>query len=156
MLGGLFSFLGGAAFRWLFGELITVYKDRAERKHELQMVRHQDWMAEQATKRKIAEYKAAADAGVQIIEAKADADAQRMADEAFNLAIKGVNDASMRSDWIGKFNAFIRPELAQISIMLLVGQALFPNHVTLTPLMVELIAGVLGVFVGERIKTRSA
>jgi acetoacetyl-CoA synthetase len=59
---------------------------------------------------------AAAAEGLRIIEAQSVASAARAADDAFLAAIGGVNDASKRADWIGAWNASIRPLLATVAI----------------------------------------
>lgn len=156
MFSGMLSFLGGTAFRWILGELFGFLKARDEHKAELERTRLQ---IELERERAILQRQAAqqaADLGVKIIEAKSEADTEAAAALAHLRAIEGVNKASERTDWIGGFNAIIRPELAQVAILLLVADAIWPDAITLTPLMLELFCAVLGVFVGERIRQRGA
>jgi len=156
MLGGLFSFLGGAAFRWLLGEVLGYLKQRDEHKMEMERLRLQhDHDRDRAQWQREAMAAAAAE-GLRIIEAQSVASAARAADDAFLAAIGGVNEASTRTDWIGAWNASIRPALASVAILLLVGNALFPAYVILSALVTDLICAVLGVFVGERIRHRGA
>lgn len=155
-MSGLLSFLGGTAFRWLFGELIGFFKARQEHQQEIERMRlslEQDAQRHQWQQEAIAAHAAA---GVKVIEAQAQAAAGAAADAAFLAAVQGVGQASMRADWIGAWNAAIRPALATVGILLLVGQSLAPAHVVLSALVLELICAVLGVFVGERIQRRSA
>ena len=93
-------------------------------------------------------------AGVKVIEAQSEAAAAGAADAAFLAAVQGVGDASKRADWIGAFNALIRPELAQVSILLLAGHAIWPDVVALEGIVAEEVCGALGLFIGERIKAR--
>ena len=154
MFGGVLSFLGGTAFRWLMGELIGYVKARQDHSHELERMRLSLDLERQRADLQRQAIQQAADMQVRVVEAQAQATADRLAGEALAAAVMGVNEAQTRRDWIGAFNALIRPELAQVSILLLVGHALWPQHVTLTPLMLELMCGVLGVFVGERIRVK--
>lgn len=153
-MGGLLSFLGGTAFRWLFGSIIDQWNKYQDHKHELEMLALQHQQDADRQKWQQDAIRLHAEMGIKVIEAQTIAASSAAADAAFNLAIGGVNEASKRDDWVGKFNAFIRPELAQMSILLLAGNAIWPQHVTLTPLVTEVICGVLGVFVGDRINKK--
>lgn len=155
-MGGLISFLGGTAFRWIFGSILDAWSKQADHQRELETMRlqlEQDGQRHQWQQEAIA---AQAAAGVKVIEAQAESAAAGAADAAFLAAVKGVNTAEERTDWIGAWNASIRPALASAGILLLVGQAIAPAHVTLTALTSELICAALGVFVGERIRVRGA
>jgi hypothetical protein len=151
---GILSFLGGTAFRWLFGEIIGFVKEREERKRELEMMRlshEQDKDKHQWQQEAIA---AQAAAGVRVIEARRQADESAASDATFFKASEGVNKASERGDWIGAWNASIRPFLATVGILLLVGNTVAPSVFVLSALVMELICAALGVFVGERIRQR--
>ena len=156
MLSGILSFFGGTAFRWLVGELIGWAKARDEHKAEMERMRLQiDLERERATLQRAAAQQAA-DLGVQIIEAQSEAAAEAAAALAHLRAVEGVNQAAERTDWIGAWNACIRPFLATVGILLLVGQALAPSVFMLSAVVLDLIFAVLGVFVGERIRHRGA
>lgn len=156
MLSGILSFFGGTAFRWLFGELLGWLKARDEHKAEMERMRLQiDLERERASLQRQAAQQAA-ELGVKIIEAQSEAAADAAAALAHLRAIEGVNKASERSDWIGAWNASIRPLAATVGIFLLVGQSVAPSIFVLSALVVDLICAVLGVFVGERIRQRGA
>jgi putative Ca2+/H+ antiporter (TMEM165/GDT1 family) len=154
MMAGFLSFIGGTAFRWLFGEMIGFFKAREENRIELERIRLEH---EHAKERAEWQRQAVADAaaqGIKVVEAQSEAYAARAADDAFLSAIGGVNEASKRADWIGAFNALIRPELAQVSIILLVCHAFWPDAVVITGIVGEVICGALGLFIGERISKK--
>jgi uncharacterized membrane protein YqiK len=156
MLSGVFSFLGGAAFRWILGELFGWLKARDEHKAEMERTRLQiELERERATLQRAAAQQAA-DLGIKVIEAQSEAAAEAAAALAHLRAIEGVNEASKRDDWIGAWNAMIRPELAQVAIIMFVADAIWPDLVTLTPVMIEVFCAALGMFVGERIRHRGA
>ena len=154
MFGGVLSFLGGTAFRWLFGEVIGFFKARQEHAQELERMRLSVDLERVRADLQRQAIQQAVDMGVRVIEAQSAAAAEKLAGEAFAAAVAGVNQAGLRADWIGAWNASIRPLLATVAIGLLVGQSLAPEHVVLSALVLELICAVLGVFVGERIRAR--
>jgi hypothetical protein len=155
-MGGILSFLGGTAFRWLFGEVIGFFKARQEHAQELERMRLSADLERARAELQRQAIQQAADMGVRIVEAQSAAAAEKLAGEAFLAAVQGANDAGKRADWIGAWNACIRPLLATVSIVLLVGQAVAPQVFVLTALTLELICAVLGVFVGGRIRANGA
>lgn len=151
-MSGIISFLGGTAFRWLVGSLLDSWAKHQDHKRELDMMRlqlEQDAMRHEWQQQAI---HAQAAAGIQVIEAQSVQGQAAAADLAFLSAVQGANAASNRPDWIGAWNASIRPALATMAILLLLGEALAPSVVTLSALTAELVCAVLGVFVGDRIR----
>lgn len=152
MFSGLISFLGGTAFRWLFGEALEFLKRRQETAAEIQMLRLQHDLERERHQWQQQAIQAHAEMGIKVIEAQADAAERTGAAEAFLAAVQGINQASQRADWIGAWNAAIRPLLATVAIAALLGESL--GLMTLSALFAEVSCAVLGVFVGERIRAR--
>jgi len=166
MISGVISFLGGTAFRWLFGELIGFFKARQEHAQELERMRLSLDQEAQRHRWQQEAIAAQAAAGISVVEAQAEAASSSASDAAFLAAVQGVGaaasaagDAAKRGDWIGKFaafavalNAFIRPELAQVSIILLAASAIWPSAIVLTGIVGDVVCASLGIFVGERIR----
>lgn len=152
MFTALFTFFGGTAFRWIFGEVIGLIKERDSDKREIERMRLQFEQDAQRQQWQQAAIKAAADAGLKLVEAKAEASREEWSDRAF-LAAVGATSKPSGIKWIDGFNALIRPELAQVSILLIVGNALFPTHVVLQGVVLEVICGALGLFLGGRISS---
>lgn len=150
----MLSFLGGTAFRWLLGELLGFFKARDEHKAEIERMRLQHELDADRHKWQQEAIAAQAAQGIKVIEAQASAAGEAAADAAFLAAVQGVGRAGDRADWIGAWNASIRPALATVGMALLAGNALAPSMVVLSPLLLELICAVLGVFVGERIRAK--
>lgn len=153
MLSGLVSFFGGTAFRWLFGEILGFLKARQEHAQELAMLKLQHEIEREKNEWQRAAIKEQAEAGVKVIAAQAEARAQELADLTMLEAVKGIS-IQTGIKFIDGFNAFIRPELAQVSILLVVGNALFPQHVVLQGVVLEVVCGVLGLFIGGRIQSQ--
>ena len=65
--------------------------------------------------------------------------------------MEGLNAAMSRDDWVGKWNAAIRPALATVNILALVGNSVWPTQVAISSMFAEIIAAVLGLFCGGRI-----
>jgi hypothetical protein len=148
----MFAFLGSTVFRMIFGEVINFFKAKQDHKHEQEMIRLNMEVSTHQADLRIAEIKAAADAGVKIIESKAEAADKEFSNTAFLTAMSGI-DAPSGIKWIDGFNKLIRPELAQISIVLIACNAIWPDHVILTGLVGEVVCGVLGLFIGGRISS---
>ncbi len=150
MFTALFSFFGGTAFRWLLGEVLGFFKAKQDHQHEVAMIRlNLDIERERAALRR-AEIEAAATAGVKVVEAQAEAAHRGAMDQAWLSAVEGIDKPS-GIGWIDGFNKLIRPELAQVSILLIIGNALAPQHVVLQGVVLEVVCGALGLFLGGRI-----
>lgn len=153
-MGTILSFLGGTAFRWLIGELFGWLKARDEHKQEMERMRLQREVEKDRHAQQQEAIAANAAAGIKVIEAKREADAGAADDAAFIAAISNIGKAIDRPDWVGTWNAAVNPLLATVCIILVAANSFVPAQVTLTPILIELIAAVLGVFVGKRIPTR--
>ena len=148
-MGGLIGFLGGTAFRWLLGELLGFIGKREEQRHELEMRRLEHDLERERHKWQQEAIRMQAEMGLKVIEAQAEMTERASAAEAFLEGVRGVNKASERKDWIGAWNAAVRPFLATVAIICLVGES--AGIMTLSALFAEVSCAVLGVFVGERI-----
>lgn len=151
MISGLISLFGGTAFRWLMGEALSLFKAHQDHRQELEMVRLNMDMERQRSELRKSEIQAAADAGVKVVQAQAEAAHQATMDQAWLSAVEGIDKPS-GIGWIDGFNKFIRPELAQVSILLLAGHAIWPDVVRLEGVVLEVVCGVLGLFIGGRIQ----
>ena len=151
MISGLFSFFGGTAFRWILGEVLGFFKAKQEHEHEMAMLALTFDQDKQRHEWQRAAIEAQAAAGVRVIEAQADATARGAADAMMLTAMEQIGKPSGVA-WIDGFNAFIRPELAQVSILLIAGHAIWPDVVRLEGVVLEVVCAVLGLFVGGRIQ----
>lgn len=149
-MSGIISFIGGTAFRWLFGEVMGFFKARQEHKQELEMLRLNHELAAQQAQWRRDEIAAQAAAGVQVIEAKAEADDRGFANAMTLEALRQIGQQSGIA-WVDAWNQSIRPLLATVAIVLIVGNAIAPAHVALTGVVLEVVCGILGLFVGGRI-----
>lgn len=151
-MSAVFSFLGGTAFRWLFGELMGFLSKEQDHRHEQGMIRLNMEADEKRSALRVVEIKAAADAGLKLVEAQAEAAHTAVMDQAWLSAVQGIDKPSGVA-WVDAWNKSIRPALASISIVLIVGNAVAPNHVVLQGVVLEVVCAVLGLFVGGRINS---
>ena len=146
----LISFLGSAGLRWLVGELLGIFKAREDRRAEVEMIRLQAALAREQAERQRQAVADAAAAGVKLVEAQREASAGDAADRMTLEALQQIGRPSGVA-WVDGWNGAIRPALASASILLLIGSTIWPAHVVLTPLVAEVVCGVLGLYVGGRI-----
>ena len=146
----LISFLGSAGLRWLLGELLGIFKMREDRRAEVEMLRLQaDLERERAERQRLAVADAAA-AGVKLIEAQREASASDAADRMMLSAVESIGRPSGIA-WVDALNSSVRPTLAYVSIFLLAGHAIAPDHVMLAGIVGEVACGALGLYVGGRV-----
>ena len=146
----LFSFLGSAAARWLLGELLGLFKAREDRRAEVTMLELQHRLDRERAEWQRRAVADAAAQGVRLVEAQSAA-AQSQAADAMTLeALQQIGRPS-GVRWVDGWNAAIRPGLATVSIVVLVANAVWPAHVVVSGLLGEIVAGVLGLYVGGRI-----
>lgn len=148
----MLTFLTSTVFRWLLGEVLGFFKARQEHAHELALMTLTNTHEAERAARERQAIKDAAEAGIKVIEVQSEATSRATADQMILTTMENMGKSS-GIRWIDGFNAFIRPELAQISILLLVANAFFPQQVVLSAFLLEIIAAVLGLFVGGRINT---
>lgn len=152
MITGLFSFFGGTAFRWLFGEVLGFLKAKQEHAHEVALMSLSFDQDKQRHEWQQAAIAAHAAAGVQVIEAQAEATARGAADTMMLTAIEQIGRPSGIA-WVDAWNAVIRPLLATVAIILVAGQAVAPEHIVLQGVVLEVVCGILGLFIGGRISS---
>ena len=146
----LISFLGSASLRWLLGELLGIIKAREDRRAEVEMIRLQaDLERERAERQRLAVQDAAA-AGVKLVESQREASAGDFADRMTLEALQQIGRPSGVA-WVDALNASVRPVLAYVSLLLLAGSAIAPEHVVITGMVGEVACGALGLYVGGRV-----
>lgn len=146
----LISFLGSASLRWLLGELLGIFKAREDRRAEVEMLRLQADIAREQAERQRQAVQDAAAAGVKLIEAQREASAGDAADRMMLTAMEAIGRPS-GIGWVDALNSSVRPTLAYVSIFLLAGHAIAPDHVMLAGIVGEVACGALGLYVGGRV-----
>lgn len=148
-MSALLTFLGGSAFRAIWGEASAWLQKRQDHKHELEAMRMQGELDAAQHERQQAAIKLQAELGVKTIQVQADADVARADAEGFYTAFAAAQKPS-GIGWVDAFNALIRPLIAFICIVLWV-RALNEAGFVLTDWDREIICGVFGFWFANRV-----
>lgn len=117
MIEAVLSFLGGSAFRMIWGEVSSFFIRKQEHSQEVERMRLQAELDDKAHARNLESLKLQSELGVKEIQVKADADVSIEEAEAFTEAIKqSYKPSGVR--WIDAWNASIRPQYAEVSLVL--------------------------------------
>lgn len=149
MLTALFSFLGGSAFRLVFGAVMDAWNKRQDHAHEMELQRLQADLEAGRHERDMARITLQSNLGIKEITVAGDIALQKGEMDAFVEAVKGTQ-VKTGIGWCDAWNQSIRPAGATVSLALWVG-TMIAAGVVLSEFDQTLIAAFLGVFVGERI-----
>jgi hypothetical protein len=147
-MGALLSFLGGSAFRLLWGEFASFFTKRQEHKHELALMKAQADIAAATHAQNLEAIRVQAELGVKTIEVQRDADVARAEVDAWLQAVKDVGK-STGIMFLDIWNGAIRPLLATVSIGVVVFEVA-RNGFVLSEWDRELVGAILGIYVADR------
>jgi hypothetical protein len=148
MIDALFSFLGGTAFRMIWGEVSAYLTARQEHKQELDRLRLQGDLDAAAHARQMESVKAQHDMGVETIRIQSEADLSKIDADIFGQAVALTGKLTgfpLADIW----NGVIRPALATLC-MALVALHFYRHNWTLDDQGWGLVGASLGVFVADR------
>ena len=148
MLSSLISFLGGSAFRMIWGEVAAFVKSRQDHRHELDLLTAQAQLEAAAFERNQSALRLQSELGIRTIQVQAEADLERIDAAGFYSAV-GESMKPVGVAWVDAFNAAIRPSAAAICLFLWVLELAVAGWV-----MGEwdqmLVATILGFFFADR------
>lgn len=147
-MSALLTFLGGSAFRMVWGEVSAFIKNRQEHAQELEMIRVQADIEAAKHARLQEALKVQHSMGIQTIQVQAEADLSRIDADGFYKAIESSNKPSGVL-WVDGWNAAIRPAAATIVILLWV-LALNRAGFVMSDFDKELAGVILGFFFANR------
>lgn len=148
MLSALFSFLGGSAFRMLWGEIVAYLKAKQEHAYEIERMRLQNELEAAQHARNLEAIRTQAELGVKVIEAQRDADVSRIEADAWLDAVRAVGRQT-GIKFVDTWNGMIRPGLATIAIIAIVVEIATMGFL-LTEWHKELFAAILGIYIADR------
>uniref|UniRef100_A0A6M3KG79 Holin n=1 Tax=viral metagenome TaxID=1070528 RepID=A0A6M3KG79_9ZZZZ len=158
----LISFLGGSAFRLIFGGVMDWMNKRQDHEQEMELQRLQSDLEERRHTRNLESIRLQAELKVTEVKVMGDIAEQKAAADAFVEAVKATN-AKTGVRWVDAWNGIIRPAGATVSLAIWMismlaafvaaGLTLDAIHSALTEFDKTLISAFLGVFVGDRIHT---
>jgi len=147
-MSALLTFLGGSAFRVVWGEVSAFIKNRQEHAQEIEMIKIQADIEAAKHERLQEALRVQHSMGIQTIQVQAEADLSRIDAEGFYKAVESSNNPSGVL-WVDGWNAAIRPAAATIVILLWV---LALNHAgfVMSDFDKELVCVILGFFFANR------
>lgn len=148
MFPGLIAFLGGSAFRMVWGELSAWLTARQDHAHELERMRLQGDLEAAQHARNMESIRVQADLGVKTIAAQADADLDKLTGEAWGDLVSSTTRLT-GIGWVDGWNQSIRPLLATLSIAVVVAEILAAGFI-LTEWDRELVGAILGIYTADR------
>lgn len=122
MLTGLLSFLGGSAFRMLWGEVSALFDKHLEHKQEVERMKLIEQFDEAKHRRELESLKLQAEQGVQLVRVQSDAKIDEYEAKAW-AAISESTGKIVGIKWVDAWNACIRPGVATWAVALLTADA---------------------------------
>lgn len=151
-MGAIISFLGGSAFRAIWGEFSSWLTARQEHKHEIERMKLQAQIDADTAARNLAAAKQQAELGFKTIAVQADADVTKVETEAWRDAIANMQKPT-GVKWIDGWNGMIRPAFGTGALLLWIWFEL--NHMAANAWVIsawsmDLMGVVVGFFFASR------
>lgn len=118
MFSAVLSFLGGSAFRMLWGEVSAWLNKKQDHEHEIERMRLQADLDAAQHSRNLESIRVQAELGVKTIAVQAEADIGRIEAEGWLEAVKATGK-TVGIAWVDAWNAAIRPGGATWAIAML-------------------------------------
>jgi hypothetical protein len=148
MISGLISFLGGSAFRLIWGEISAYLTKRQEHAQELERMRLQDDLEKSRHERDMARLKLQSDLGVKEVQIAGDLAIGKVEVDAWLDAVRAVGKQT-GIKIIDVWNGGIRPLLATLAIAVVIAE-IAKNGFNLNDWDRELVGAILGIYVADR------
>ena len=148
----ILSFLGGNAFRLIFGEVMSYFQKKQEHALEMERMKLQGDLEAAQHERNLASLKLQADLGVKVIEAQRDADLDRADASAWSEAVAAVGRQT-GIKFIDIWNGSVRPALATLAMAVVLFE-IVQNGFVLSEWDRELVGAILGIYVADRTLSR--
>jgi hypothetical protein len=147
-MSAILSFLGGSAFRMIWGEVSAFFTARQSHRYELERLKVQSDLDDRAHARRQEAVKAEHAMGVETIRVQSEATLAGIDADTFRIAVDAIGrPTGIR--WVDAWNATIRPLLATAAIVVL-AQEIIANAGTPTPHVLIICDAVLGMYVADR------
>jgi hypothetical protein len=118
MFSALFSFLGGTAFRMIWGEISSWLNKAQDHAFELERLKLQEQIDDKTHERNLENLRVQADLGIKTIVTQADNNIRELEVQGWLEAVKGVSKKS-GVKWVDAWNAIIRPAVATWAILMI-------------------------------------
>lgn len=148
MFSALISFLGGSAFRAIWGEVAQYFTNKQEHQQEIEAMKLQAEIADKAHANEMDKLRTLSELGIKEIEAKADGELNLKDADAFIEAMKTINQKSGIKK-IDGWNASIRP-LAATTAILIWWFCIYKQGFVISEWDKELVGAILGFYFAHR------
>lgn len=149
-MGSLLSFLGGSAFRMLWGEISSYLSKKQDHKFEQQRMLLQSKLDAEQHSRSLESLRVQAELGVKTIQVQADADTARIEMDAWREAVAGASK-NTGIKLIDAWNGAIRPAFGTLALVLVL---LFCRKLgwdmAASAGVTEVVFGIIGYFFASR------
>lgn len=153
MFTGLLSFLGGSAFRMIFGEVSSYFQNKQDKESELELMKLQGELDSQRHKNDLERLKVQSELGIKEIQIKGDVDIEKIDASAFVEAMK-ISNQPTGIKWVDAWNGIIRPLAASIALFLWVF-ALNAANFTMSDWDKEVVAVIIGFWFANRVMSKN-
>lgn len=147
MMTAVLSFLGGSAFRMLWGEISSWVTERQNHIHEIERLRLQATLEAEQHARQQEAIKTHAELGIKVIEAQSAAAVDSIEAGGWLEAVKAAG-RPVGVAWVDGWNAAVRPALATWGVVMLSGEA--AALLTVSEGTASVIYAAIGIFVADR------
>jgi len=147
MISAVLSFLGGSAFRMIWGEVSAWLTKRQDHAYEMDRMRLQADLDERAHGRRMESIRFEAEQQVKLIHVQAEAAVGQIEAEGWLEAVKATG-RQVGVAWVDAWNSAIRPGLATWGVVMLTLEAFALAQITEGTASV--IFAALGIFVADR------
>lgn len=146
-MSALLSFLGGSAFRMLWGEVSAWLSKQQDHAHEVERMRLQGDLDAAQHARNLEAQRLQAELGVKVIEAQSVSDIGRIEAEGWLEAVRATGKP-VGVWWADAWNAVIRPGGATWALVMLTLEAFALAHVS--EATAQVCFAFLGLFAADR------
>ncbi len=147
-MGAIISFLGGSAFRMIWGEIASYFTKKQDAKNELARLTLQGTLDAAAHERNLAAMKLQSDLGIKNIEATTSAELSKIDVSAWAEGVAAVGRTTGLK-FLDYWNGSIRPFLATMAAAFLITE-IVANHGVPTEHVLLVGDAVLGMYVADR------
>lgn len=148
MFTALLSFLGGNAFRLIFGEVVAFLNKKQDHALEVERLRLQGELDAAQHARNLEAIRVQNELGVKVIQVQRDADLDRIDAGAWAAAVADVGRQTGLK-LLDYWNGSVRPLLATLAILVVVAE-IVRNGFVLSDWDRELVGAILGIYVADR------
>lgn len=147
-MSALISFLGGSAFRMIWGEISSYFKAKQDQAFEIERMKLQGEQEAAQHLRMLESVKQQAELGIKTIEVQREADVARIEADAWLAAVRSVGTQT-GIKFLDVWNGAVRPLLATLAIAVVVAE-IAHNGFVLSDWDRELVGAILGIYVADR------